>query len=95
VATHLYHIAQEAVTNAIKHGEARRISLSLGRENGAGVLTVEDDGIGMPEPSVRQSGLGLRIMSDRANMVSGTLEVRRGAAQGTVVSCRFPIQNGG
>jgi len=95
VATHLYHIAQEAVTNAIKHGEARRISLSLGRENGAGVLTVEDDGIGMPEPSVRQAGLGLRIMSYRANMVSGTLEVRRGAAQGTVVSCRFPIQNGG
>ena len=56
VATHLYHIAQEAVNNAIKHGDARQITLSLGRENGGGVLTIEDDGVGVPEPSARQAG---------------------------------------
>ncbi len=93
LATHLYHIAQEAVNNALKHGKANTIVLVLGRENGAGVLTVEDDGIGVTEPAVRTTGLGRRIMSYRANMVGGTLEVRRGVSHGTVVSCRFPMQN--
>jgi signal transduction histidine kinase len=93
VATHLYHIAQEAVTNALKHGRASAIVLGLSRENGAGLLTVEDDGIGLTEPPARSPGLGLRIMSYRANMVGGTLEVRRGAQRGTVVCCRFPVQN--
>jgi PAS domain S-box-containing protein len=95
MATHLYHIALEAVNNAIKHGDAGWIRLSLARENGDGVLTVEDDGVGIAEASARHSGLGLRIMSYRANMVGGTVEVRRGASRGTVVRCRFPIQNGG
>ncbi len=93
VATHLYHIAQEAVNNALKHGRASAIVLGLSRENGAGLLTVEDDGIGLTEPPARSPGLGLRIMSYRANMVGGTLEVRRGAQHGTVVCCRFPVQN--
>jgi PAS domain S-box-containing protein len=92
-ATHLYHIAQEAVNNSIKHGKATSILLALGRENGAGLLTVEDDGVGITDPPSRNAGLGLRIMSYRANMVGGTLEVRRGDARGTVVTCRFPVQN--
>jgi PAS domain S-box-containing protein len=93
LATHLYHIAQEAVNNAVKHGKPSRILLALGRENGAGVLTVQDDGIGLTDPPVRSTGLGLRIMSYRANMVGGTLEVGPGGRGGTVVRCRFPMQN--
>jgi len=91
LATQLYHIAQEAVNNAIKHGQARRIVLSLRRENGKGSLIVEDDGVGFPETLPKHPGLGLRIMSHRANMVGGTLEVRRGTDRGTVVCCRFPV----
>jgi PAS domain S-box-containing protein len=91
VATQLYHIAQEAVNNAIKHGRARHILLSLRRESGMGSLIVEDDGMGLPQTSPKQPGLGLRIMSHRASMVGGTLEVRRGKERGTVVSCRFPM----
>jgi PAS domain S-box-containing protein len=93
LATHLYHIAQEAVNNALKHGKAATILLALGRENGAGVLMVEDDGVGLTRPTGRSTGLGLRIMSYRANMVGGTLEVVAGPARGTVVRCRFPMQN--
>ncbi|MEZ0335517.1 MAG: PAS domain S-box protein [Gemmatimonadales bacterium] len=93
LATHLYHIAQEAVNNALKHGSPSSIQLSLGRENGAGILTVEDDGVGLSEPRLPHPGLGLRIMSYRASMVGGTLEVRRGATCGTVVCCRFPVQD--
>ena len=57
-ATHLYHIAQEAVNNAIKHGRASRSCLALGRENGAGLLTVEDDGVGIPSCRPATPGLG-------------------------------------
>jgi PAS domain S-box-containing protein len=90
-ATHLYHIAQEAVNNAIKHGRSGRIVLSLGREDGVGVLTVEDDGVGLTTPPARHPGLGLRIMNHRAGMIGGSLEVRPGAVGGTVVRCRFPM----
>jgi PAS domain S-box-containing protein len=93
LATQLYHIAQEAVTNAIKHGRASRIVLSLRREGGAASLTVEDDGVGLPETLPKHPGLGLRIMSHRANMIGGTLEVRPGRLRGTLVCCRFSLAN--
>jgi len=88
VATHLYHIAQEAVNNAIRHAKPTRLSVSLTR----GALTIEDDGIGLPNVSDKQAGLGLQIMGYRANMVGGSLELRRGGERGgTVVCCRFPV----
>ncbi len=90
-ATHLYHIAQEAVNNAIKHGGPEHIVLTLAREGTTGSLTVEDDGTGMPEIPSNHQGLGLRIMSYRANMLGGSLEVQRGSEQGTVIRCRFPL----
>ena len=92
MATHLYHIAHEAVNNALKHGEASTIRLTLGRENGTGTLTVDDDGVGITTVTSGHPGLGLHIMSYRANMVGGSLEVRPGAHGGTQVCCRFPIQ---
>jgi PAS domain S-box-containing protein len=91
LATQLYHIAQEAVNNAIKHGRARRILLSLRRDGANGSLIVQDDGVGLPEILPQQPGLGLRIMRHRANMIGGTLEVRRGPERGTVVRCQFPL----
>ena len=44
VATHLYHIAQEAVNNGIRHGKSRNIVIRLARKNGTGILTIQDDG---------------------------------------------------
>jgi len=92
-ATHLYHIAQEAVNNAVKHARASRMVLSLLGTDDGGILTIEDDGVGLPDSLPGQGGLGLHIMGYRANMVGGTLEVRRGAGGGTVVSCRFPLRS--
>jgi PAS domain S-box-containing protein len=91
VATHLYHIAQEAVNNAIKHGHAHQLVVSLGRSKGVGYLQIEDDGVGLPDVPRSHTGLGLHIMSYRANMIGGSLELRRGAGRGTVVACRFPL----
>ncbi len=58
VATHLYRIAQEAVHNAIRHGKARRIGISLSEREGIVKLTVEDDGIGLPENWPPSQGWG-------------------------------------
>jgi PAS domain S-box-containing protein len=91
MATHLYHIAQEAVNNAIKHGQARNIRIRLAEGNGIGSLLIEDDGSGIPENGGNSQGMGLHIMSYRAGMIGGRLEVRRNPVRGTVVACTFPI----
>jgi signal transduction histidine kinase len=89
-ATHLYRIAQEAIHNAIKHGQAKRITMRLARTEAGTVLEILDDGAGLPDPLPAQRGMGLRIMAHRATMIGGTLAVRRGPAGGTVVTCTVP-----
>jgi PAS domain S-box-containing protein len=91
MATHLYHIAQEAVNNAIKHGHPRNIRIQLAAEEKWGSLLVTDDGVGIPEPRGSTPGMGLHIMSYRAGMVGGRLEVRPNAGGGTAISCIFPM----
>lgn len=91
-ATHLYHIAQEAVHNAIKHGKATRILIGLSAGEDNGVLTVVDDGCGVPEAARSRSGIGLRIMEYRAGMTGGSLRVERGAENGTIITCTFSMK---
>ena len=93
VATHLYHITQEAVNNAIKHGKARHIVIALGASGGRAALTISDDGSGIPKGPASNKGMGLHIMNYRAKMIGGTLEVKQGKPHGTVVTCLFPIGN--
>lgn len=92
MATHLYHIAQEAVNNAIKHGQPRKIAILLTAEHGQGTLTIKDDGRGIAEIRARTGGMGLHIMNYRAGMIGGVLEVKPDMNQGTVVTCIFPIR---
>ncbi|MGC1448425.1 MAG: PAS domain S-box protein [Candidatus Sulfotelmatobacter sp.] len=91
MATHLYHIAQEAVNNAIKHGDAKDIVIRLFSGEKEGTLTVKDDGVGIERPLAPHAGVGLHIMNYRAGMIGGNLEVRREQPRGTAVTCRFPI----
>jgi PAS domain S-box-containing protein len=91
-ATHLYHIAQEAVHNAIKHGHPQGIVIRLTAEQGRGTLLVKDDGSGIAEAGEPSHGMGLHIMKYRAGMIGGTLEVRPGQIKGTAVMCSFPIR---
>jgi PAS domain S-box-containing protein len=90
-ADHLYRLAQEAVTNAIKHGHASKIAIGLAVVMGGGVLTVRDDGSGFEVVPKRETGLGLRIMNYRAKMIGGSLSVQSKPNGGTVVKCLFPI----
>jgi signal transduction histidine kinase len=95
VATHLYHIAQEAVNNAIKHGEAGKILIQLTAGPGRGKLTIKDDGKGMPDGLDNSSGMGLHIMKYRSAMIGGALEIRSSKARGTSVICSFPVKDRG
>jgi len=91
VATHLYHIAREAVNNSIKHGRAQSILIQFIAGEREGTLRVKDDGLGIEKRTEPHPGVGLQIMNYRAGMIGGHLEVRRDHPKGTVVTCRFPI----
>jgi PAS domain S-box-containing protein len=92
MASHLYHIAQEAVNNAIKHGHAGNILIRLFSGEREGTLIVKDDGVGIERPLTPHAGVGLQIMNYRAGMIGGNLEIRREQPRGTSVICRFPIK---
>jgi signal transduction histidine kinase len=95
IATHLYHIAQEAVNNALKHGHPQHIAIRLTGGDGP-CLWVEDDGVGLTESRTcgrPGQGMGLLIMTYRAKMIGGSLEVRPSQAGGVLVCCTFPVSS--
>jgi signal transduction histidine kinase len=94
IATHLYRIAQEAVTNSIKHGRARNIEIGLSSNSEQIILSVCDDGIGFRRPAGQAEGLGLRTMSYRARLIGGTLLVQRQTEGGTKVVCTIENTRG-
>jgi signal transduction histidine kinase len=86
-------VAQEAVSNAVRHGKPGRILITLAAgADGGGRLTIENDGAGIPAEAERGQGMGLRIMHYRAAMIGGSLEVQRRREGGTIVICRFDIK---
>jgi two-component system CheB/CheR fusion protein len=85
----LYHIVQEAVTNAVRHGGARRVEITLRPEAGGWALTVEDDGRGFDTDASSTNGSGMRIMHYRADLAGGTLTFGRAALGGVCVRCAF------
>jgi signal transduction histidine kinase len=91
-ATHLYRIAQEAVTNSIKHGRARVIRIGLSANSGRIALSVSDNGVGLKKSVSQPKGLGLRIMDNRASMIGGTLQVQTNSDGGVDVICT--VDNG-
>jgi signal transduction histidine kinase len=91
MATHLYHIAQEAVNNAIKHGQAKDILIRLSSDNGWGTLQINDNGTGILDQRTTNGGMGLHIMSYRAGMIGGRLDVHPSPPRGTCVTCVFPL----
>jgi signal transduction histidine kinase len=91
VAVNLYRIVQEAINNAIKHGRTRNIDIRLALDGTESVLTVENDGEPFPDNVADSKGMGLQIMSHRAELIDGSLDIRRGVKGGAVLTCTFPI----
>ncbi len=88
---HLYRIAQEAITNAARHGKAKHVNLCLDAADDEIELTVTDDGDGLPDNARNSKGMGLRIMAYRANAIGATFNVERLPSRGTRVTCILPL----
>jgi signal transduction histidine kinase len=84
-AVHLYRIAQEAISNATRHGKARNVLVFLDALDRSISLRVLDDGVGISESD--SEGMGLTIMRYRARSIGGQLTVERRNGAGTAVSC--------
>jgi len=89
-ATHLYRIAQEAVSNAVRHGDANRIAIILAAGEDQIRLRIRDDGRGFDPQEVDGPGKGVHIMNYRARIIGGTLEISSDLGEGTVVTCTLP-----
>lgn len=92
-AQNLLRIAQEAVSNALRHAQAGTVTVSLERDEQVVELVIEDDGVGRTATSARAGGgVGLRSMQERAETLGGRLTVRDRLGGGTVVAVRAPTR---
>lgn len=89
-ATHLFRIAQEALSNALRHAQAREIRISLRQDDLQIALRIQDDGIGVSWSLPQSDGIGQRIMKSRADMIGATLTIDRAQPKGTIVTCHLP-----
>lgn len=92
IVSQVYKIAQEAITNAVKHGRAKHVEVELAQAGDKLLLTIRNDGLRFDEPKQSTDRMGLRIMKYRANLVGGTLEIRPQEKEGTVVQCTVPCK---
>ena len=91
IATHLYRIAQEAVSNAVRHGKATEIEIRLESNTDDMILTVSDNGTGIDEERpLKSSGMGLGIMQYRSRMIRGYFSLSQNQSGGVDVCCRVP-----
>lgn len=90
-ALHLYRIAQEAISNAVKHGKADEIIITISEEQDCIILRVNDNGFGFREQREKDVGMGLRIMKYRARMINGTLDIKSAPDNITEVICSVPL----
>ena len=99
IALNLYRVAQEALSNGVKHGKARNVVIDLTVNDGL-LLTIQDDGIGFDYVPERQhirrddsgvpvSGMGLLVMRYRAGVIGGILDIESKPQRGTIVRCRL------
>lgn len=91
IENHLFRIAQEALSNALRHGKATRVSIALkAGKGGKCELTVTDNGTGILEGQIRSSeGIGIRVMKYRAALIGAELRIKSNPPDGTKVSCYF------
>jgi len=89
-ATHLFRLTQEAVTNALKHGRARHIVISLTTNDDLITLKISDDGRGAPKEGNAAAGTGWRIMHYRAELSRAKLTICEGVPSGMLVTCTLP-----
>jgi signal transduction histidine kinase len=98
IETECFRIAQEALTNVVRHAHAHNVTVELHTKNGHLDLDVRDDGVGFDvarirEQAVRGASLGVLSMEERATLAGGWLEFKSAPGQGTDVHAWFPLKS--
>jgi signal transduction histidine kinase len=97
IETECFRVAQEALTNVVRHARAKAVTVELRQEAGQLHLRVRDDGVGFEvaavrERAVRGASLGLLSMEERALLAGGGLEFKSTLEEGTEVHAWFPLR---
>jgi PAS domain S-box-containing protein len=92
LATNVFRIFQEALTNIARHASASVVNVTMRLDRGRLRLDVADDGIGLPEIAPRGSSLGLLGMRERARRLGGECTIKRREPRGTVVTLTVPLR---
>jgi signal transduction histidine kinase len=90
-ATYLYRIAQEAIDNAVQHGNARAVDVRLSANRDAMSLSVADNGTGFARTEQNLQGPGIDVMRHRVSVLGGELEIESAPGGGTIISCTVPV----
>ena len=88
-STHVFRIVQEAVNNSVKHSSCTGVQVSLSMQDGCRHVVIADDGKGIPANPESSSGMGLRLMRHRAQLLGGSVSFAAGAVAGSVVELIF------
>ncbi|QQR80178.1 MAG: hypothetical protein IPJ69_12785 [Deltaproteobacteria bacterium] len=86
-ATHLYRIAQEAVSNAVNHGKAKNIQIGLIQNKEEIILSIKDNGIGLSNAVQKSKGIGFKIMKYRAHMMNAIFQIAENKPHGVQLKC--------
>ncbi len=94
-ATHLYRVGQEALTNVVRHSKATKARMSLRRDQDQVTLSVEDNGVGIPETRTEHAGsggMGMIAMGARARHLGGSVTVDKSTLGGLLVEVQVPVK---
>ncbi len=83
--THLYRIVQEATSNAVKHGNASKVEVSMEKDDSKLILKIEDNGSGFSKNWDKNKGLGVRIMKFRSRLIGANLEIEKSSMGGAAI----------
>ena len=87
---HALQIARECISNALRHGDAKKVLITLAAADRATALMVRDDGNGFEPARTNGSGSGLQNLASRAREMGGTLRIDSAPGRGTAVTITFP-----
>lgn len=90
VAIHLYKIAREGISNALKHGNPKLVEVSLIQNDGHIDLAIKDDGMGFVGDLQKTKGIGLKLTQYRAHVMNASFQVEENVPHGVVLKCRLP-----
>lgn len=91
IEDHLFRIVQEAISNTLRHAQAKQLHVRLFGSDDLVRLSVRDDGIGFDMSESKQSSIGLHSMQERVNEIGGTMQLLSAPGKGTRIEIRIPV----